>query len=109
MDPLFPTATVVSLLAFAFALSEQATVALVATLLAWVASLLTFVAFIIDLILFGWTKHEFGTLNVDASTATASGESASVLFPFHLHFEKNLIWNCTKLIGVFHTYVRSCD
>ena len=70
----FPTATVVSLLAFAFALSEQVTIALIATLLAWVASLLSFVAFIIDLILFGWAKHEFGTLNIDASTATAPGE-----------------------------------
>lgn len=69
----FP-ATVVSLLAFAFALSEQVTVALVASLLAWVASLLSFVAFIIDLILFGWSKHEFGRLNIDASTATAPGE-----------------------------------
>lgn len=101
MDPLFPTATVVSLLAFAFALSEQATVALVATLLAWVASLLTFVAFIIDLILFGWTKHEFGTLSVDASTATASGESASVLFRKKSNF--GIVLN---LLGFI---VRSCD
>jgi len=72
---------VVSLLAFAFALSEQVTIALIATLLAWVASLLSFVAFIIDLILFGWAKHEFGTLNIDASTATAPGEP-----PFCLPF-----------------------
>ncbi|KAF5347335.1 hypothetical protein D9756_009898 [Leucocoprinus leucothites] len=70
---LHPIATIVSLLAFALALSEHVTVALAATLTAWLASLLTFTAFIIDLILFGWSKHQFGKIDIGAHAATAPG------------------------------------
>jgi hypothetical protein len=66
-------------LAAALSLSEHVTVALVATLTAWIASLLTLVALIIDLVLYGWTKHQFQTLNIGADTDTAPGKHTAVI------------------------------
>lgn len=75
--PQSPTATVVSLLAAALALSEHITVALFATLTAWIASLITVIAFIIDIALFAWTKHQFKKLGVEANTKTGPGKNSN--------------------------------